>query len=98
MKRALKVSLLANVALALAALYLADAYHRSSRARIGVAPHNDPFMSTAANTAAPVPFHAPIEPFRWAQLESTDYRQYLANLPRIGCPEQTIRDIITADV
>jgi hypothetical protein len=37
-------------------------------------------------------------PFRWNQLESTDYRLYIKNLRAIGCPEQTIRDIITADV
>jgi len=39
-----------------------------------------------------------LQPFQWSQLESTDYRIYIANLRRIGCPEQTIRDIITADV
>lgn len=39
-----------------------------------------------------------LTPFRWSQLESTDYRQYIANLRGIGCPEQTIRDIVTADV
>jgi hypothetical protein len=36
--------------------------------------------------------------FRWSELESADYRTYVANLRGIGCPEQTIRDIITADV
>lgn len=36
--------------------------------------------------------------FRWAQLESEDYRDYIARLRSIGCPEQTIRDIIIADV
>jgi len=36
--------------------------------------------------------------FQWNELESTDYRVYIANLRRIGCPEQTIRDIITADL
>ena len=36
--------------------------------------------------------------FRWSQVESTDYRQYVNNLKAIGCPQQTIRDIITADV
>ena len=41
---------------------------------------------------------ANVRPFRWSQLESTDYRTYIANLRGIGCPEQTIRDIITADV
>ncbi len=36
--------------------------------------------------------------FRWAQLESEDYRAYIARLRNIGCPEQTIRDIVIADV
>ena len=36
--------------------------------------------------------------FRWAQLESEDYRTYIARLRSIGCPEQTIRDIIIADL
>jgi hypothetical protein len=31
-------------------------------------------------------------------MESTDYQRYIANLRTIGCPEQTIRDIIIADV
>ncbi len=34
----------------------------------------------------------------WHMVESEDYRQYIANLRSIGCPEETIRDIITADV
>jgi len=36
--------------------------------------------------------------FRWAQLESEDYRDYVVRLRSIGCPEQTIRDIVIADV
>src|SRR5208282_183922 len=36
--------------------------------------------------------------FNWSQLESTDYRQYIANLRAIGCPESTLRDIIMTDV
>src|SRR5262249_33212235 len=34
----------------------------------------------------------------WQQLESEDYRTYIERLRAIGCPEQTIRDIIIADV
>jgi hypothetical protein len=34
----------------------------------------------------------------WAQLESEDYKTYIARLRAIGCPEQTIRDIIIADL
>lgn len=34
----------------------------------------------------------------WASIESDDYFTYIQNLRTIGCPEQTIRDIIVADV
>ena len=36
--------------------------------------------------------------FSWSEVESSDYPTYIANLRNIGCPEQTIRDIIIADV
>ena len=36
--------------------------------------------------------------FHWRELESADYQAYITNLRRIGCPEQTLRDIILADV
>jgi hypothetical protein len=36
--------------------------------------------------------------FSWREVESPDYPTYIANLRNIGCPEQTIRDIIIADV
>jgi LysM repeat protein len=36
--------------------------------------------------------------FSWEEVESPDYPTYIANLRAIACPEQTIRDIIIADV
>jgi LysM repeat protein len=36
--------------------------------------------------------------FSWREVESSDYPTYILNLRSIGCPEQTIRDIIIADV
>jgi hypothetical protein len=36
--------------------------------------------------------------FHWANVESDNYKAYIANLRAIGCPEETIRDIIIADV
>jgi hypothetical protein len=36
--------------------------------------------------------------FNWSQIESSDYKEYIANLRAIGCPEATIRDIILTDV
>ncbi len=40
----------------------------------------------------------PVPRFDWRQVESSDYRTYVSNLRAIGCPEQTVRDIIIADV
>lgn len=34
----------------------------------------------------------------WRSLESGDYQTYIGNLETIGCPAQTIRAIVTADV
>lgn len=36
--------------------------------------------------------------FHWSEIESADYRVYMANLRGISCPQRTIRDIIVADV
>jgi hypothetical protein len=55
----------------------------------------------AAPPAAPVVTPAPPvarTTFHWRQVESADYRTYIANLRAIGCPEETIRDIIVEDV
>jgi hypothetical protein len=37
-------------------------------------------------------------PFRWSELYSSDYHVYVKNLRAIGCPDQTLRAIVTADV
>lgn len=71
-------------------------------------PQAVPVVETAqeAETPEPVPqFQAP-EPqimmvtnqLTWDQLESEDYKTYIDRLRSIGCPEQTIRDIIIADL
>jgi hypothetical protein len=36
--------------------------------------------------------------FDWKNVESADYAEYVKNLRAIGCPEQTIHDIVAADV
>ncbi|MEO6034001.1 MAG: hypothetical protein ABIQ35_01970 [Verrucomicrobiota bacterium] len=36
--------------------------------------------------------------FHWREVESGDYRKYIANLRAIGCPESTIKDIILTDI
>jgi len=40
----------------------------------------------------------PLTSFHWRNVETTNYSEYVANLRAIGCPEQTIRDIVIADV
>lgn len=53
----------------------------------------------AKTTAQLVPAAAaPGKSFDWRMVESEDYKKYIANLRSIGCPEETIRDIILADV
>ena len=36
--------------------------------------------------------------FHWSQLEADDYRTYIERLRSIGVPEQTIRDLVIADI
>lgn len=50
----------------------------------------DPLLVSTTNTIS--------QKFDWRAVESEDYRKYIANLRSIGCPEETIRDIIVADV
>ena len=38
------------------------------------------------------------EPFHWSQIEADDYHTYVENLRRIGCPEETIRDLVKQDL
>lgn len=64
-------------------------------------PETEPAPMTQVESTAVLvePMPQPAAPaFRWSQVESTNYFAYIANLRTIGCPEQTIRDIISADL
>jgi hypothetical protein len=52
-------------------------------------------LHTATRSTASSESHST---FHWSSLESDDYTQYVANLRAIGCPENTLRDIIVADI
>ena len=54
-------------------------------------------VKTAAATGATSPPAKP-EPFRWSQLYANDYHLFVKNLRATGCPEPTLRAIVTADV
>lgn len=49
-------------------------------------------------TVTQVVSNSVVQKFDWNAVESADYKKYIANLRAIGCPEETIRDIIIADV
>lgn len=97
------VSILCNIGL------LAWAYHLQQGRGASAAPAADSDSSSKSATAsslrgAKTGTNAEIvttqitADFRWQQVESRDYKAYVANLRSIGCPEETIRDIIVADV
>jgi hypothetical protein len=99
MTNALKISVAANIALTASLAWFGQRLSRNdSRYRaagsLSVAP--SPARSSKPSTEESIQTRH--VPFQWAQLESTDYRAYIANLRNIGCPERTIRDIITADI
>ena len=79
-----------GVNLAFGAAWLAVAHRHGSR----------PTQTGAGSAPGPVRTNVVVRRqfFSWSEVESSDYRTYIANLRGIGCPEQTIRDIIIADV
>ena len=57
-----------------------------------------PVQPSASSPATPDHGVVVTNQLQWAQLESEDYKTYVDRLRAIGCPEQTIRDIIIADL
>jgi hypothetical protein len=98
----LKLSLVLNLALGVVWFAIA-----SRKAPAETAPPSSPksaapaFVSaTQTNTAAPpVEAVSPLtKKFDWSRVESTDFRQYTANLRNIHCPERLVREIIIAAI
>jgi len=54
--------------------------------------------STSASTAPAQPEKSELPATAFTQVFSPDPRQFAANLLAIGCPEETIKDILTAEV
>lgn len=46
----------------------------------------------------PINIRTQVQPLDWRSLESDDYATYVANLRKAGCPEETVRDILIADI
>ncbi len=98
--RSFLVVLLLNAAwLAVASYLIARHYrHDGAGARVEYVTNYVPFAKGVVKTAVVTNVVNATNDFRWTQLESEDYRTYIQRLRSIGCPEQTIRDIIIADV
>jgi hypothetical protein len=98
MKKLLKFSVLLNLVLGVAlAMVLRCGTGAGPSAAPPIAVQAEPQPVALLETAPTASVKEP-EPFDWGQLESTNYRTYIANLRQIRCPEQTIRDIIREDL
>ena len=91
MTSALKISVGINFVALGAVVFLVASRGKTVPHPESVSPET--LVAVAPSSAAPV-----AATFRWSDLESTDYRAYIANLRGVGCPEATVHDIITADV
>jgi hypothetical protein len=93
-------SLALNLVLA-AALFVLRGHRSAPPARL--APVSSPAPASVVVDPNPLAANQPVSTlnparFHWGLVESADYRQYIANLRAIDCPERLIRDIIIADV
>ena len=65
--------------------------------RVTAAPANAPVPDP--NPPAPTPSAPPPDvPFHWSQIASTDFARYRDELRAVGCPEQTVREIIESEI
>jgi hypothetical protein len=92
MKRLLQISLLLNLGLLIGVGWRSVARSpmpRTLRTEVGTPVPKPSSRFFQRRASAPPPASA------WAAIESTDPQRLMANLRAIGCPEQTIRDIVT---
>ena len=97
------VSLVVGLAAGLAFGYLAAPAAKPPALPLAAAPSAEAKAAPAASAPKPrtltqIVTNTIAQKFDWNSVESDDYKKYIANLRSIGCPEETIRDIITADV
>ena len=95
--RTLVISLLANCALAVLVGYLFSV--RTSGPKPPPSPEAAaPQVKRLGQDPGVAVTNVVSERFLWSRVEADDYKQYIANLRAIQCPEATIRDIIITDV
>jgi hypothetical protein len=89
----LLLSLLAN-------LVLATAWRRALKPTAVYRLEPPPRRALVTNVLRPIRTNLVFQPrlLSWRDIESDDYPTYIRNLRSVGCPEETIRDIVVADV
>jgi hypothetical protein len=99
MKTLLKISLGLNLCLLGGLIFtLLDRQTPVSTAAPQLIAQTRPPLEEKAEAATLSPAPVAPKPFRWSQLDAKDYHVYVKNLRAIGCPELTLRAIVTADV
>lgn len=93
------VSLMVNLVLGIIAWHL---MHDSS-ARLGTAErtvvfNNGPLRTSTNGLRIDITITNSAPLFRWQNLPRDSYTNYIAGLRIVGCPEQTIRDLVTAEL
>src|SRR5947209_6251636 len=87
----LSLSIVANVGLAGLVGYLVST--RPAPSGLEIPPNSDssePVAAAESRSAKPGPKVGMSETLLWRNIESSDYKAYVANLRAIGCPEETI--------
>ena len=100
LQRLFLISILVNL-VCLAGLFWMVADRQQPPAQLGA-----PVSAAASATVGRAPAQAApverivreVETFHWSQIEADDYQTYAENLRRIGCPEETIRDLVKQDL
>ena len=99
MKTALKISIVLNLGLLGGLIFIwANQRGVGVMSALPVETKNKPPLPTIAVSAPPIVQQMEPVPFCWSQLQSSDYRMYVKNLRDIGCPEVTLRAIVTDDM
>jgi hypothetical protein len=91
----LAISLMGN--LILAAVWVAVRQEATARMDAPSSAMSPPAILPAGKPSSPTT-ETPGTTTPWQLIESADYRQYIANLRAVGCPDWLIRDIIVAAI
>lgn len=92
----LAISMMGN--LVLVAVFLAVRHGSMPPGTAAPAPATSTAATPKTAPAWPATKGTPAPVVPWRLIASADYRQYIANLRAVGCPEWLVRDIIVADI